>query len=69
MTTEGIEMNDTNITGSQNKVKSKKPIYKKWWFWLIVVVLLLGMIGNLGNDENEAAADVSPSSANAESVN
>lgn len=31
--------------------KVKKPIYKKWWFWLIVV-LIIGAIGaNLEEDE------------------
>lgn len=57
-------MNDASI-----KIKSKKPIYKRWWFWVIVVFLFFGMIGSLGDDENESAAAVMPSSANAESVN
>lgn len=29
--------------------KNKKPLFKKWWFW-VIVVLLLGSIGNAGND-------------------
>ncbi|MEK3698236.1 hypothetical protein NYE33_14840 [Paenibacillus sp. FSL R10-2199] len=28
----------------------KKPIYKKWWFW-VLLILLIGGIGNLGNDK------------------
>ena len=29
--------------------KTKKPIYKKWWVWLIVVVVLIG-IGEWGEE-------------------
>ena len=30
--------------------KVKKPIYKKWWFWVIIAVLVLGVFGSGGND-------------------
>lgn len=30
----------------------KKPIFKKWWFWVIVVFVIIGVIGNLGDGEN-----------------
>ena len=26
--------------------KEKKPIYKKWWFWVIIVVLVIGIVGS-----------------------
>ena len=26
--------------------KAKKPIYKKWWFW-VLLILVIGMIGNI----------------------
>lgn len=32
-----------------SKEKKKKPIFKKWWFWLIVV-FILGAFGNSGSD-------------------
>lgn len=32
--------------------KNKKPIYKKWWFWLIIICLI-GGIGSGGSDENK----------------
>ena len=31
----------------------KKPIYKKWWFWVIIAVLIIG-IGN--SDNNDATS-------------
>lgn len=34
----------------QPKSKAKKPIYKKWWFWVIAVLLLFGIIGSFGED-------------------
>lgn len=30
------------------KIKTKKPIFKKWWFWLIVVIIFIGIIGSAG---------------------
>lgn len=38
--------------------KVKKPITKRWWFWLIIILFGLGMIGNLGGG-NEKPANVS----------
>lgn len=36
----------------------QKPIFKKWWFWLIVVVILIGIIGSIGgNDTNNSTED------------
>lgn len=31
--------------------KEKKPIYKKWWFWLIVIILVIGIFGGSSNNE------------------
>lgn len=36
--------------------KTKKPVYKKWWFWLIVI-LIIGSVGN-SMDKGEAPTDV-----------
>lgn len=30
----------------RQKVKTKKPFYKKWWFWTIIVLLILFAIGS-----------------------
>lgn len=41
----------------------KKPIYKQWWFW-VVLILVIGWIGSLGNDKKTAdqapAATIEP---------
>jgi len=38
---------------SVNSTPAKKPITKRWWFWVIVVVLGIGIIGNLGGKDNK----------------
>ncbi len=32
----------------------KKPIYKKWWFWLIIAVLIFGGLGSSGKSDETA---------------
>ena len=34
--------------------KNKKPIYKKWWFWVIIAVIILGIIGNIDGGSSDA---------------
>ena len=29
--------------------KNKKPLFKRWWFW-VIVLLLLGSVGNAGSE-------------------
>ena len=52
------------------KSKEKKPIFKRWWFILIVAVLVIGALGGVGDKEDtQAAPEVSATqeeSANAE---
>ena len=49
--------------------KAKKPIYKKWWFWLILVVIV-GIIGAAaglnGNNQGTDGSDSSASGAQTE---
>ena len=33
--------------------KNKKPIYKKWWMWLIVLLVAFILIGSLGSGEKD----------------
>lgn len=37
--------------------EEKKPIYKKWWFWIIVAIVIVGAIGNIIDDKQESEAD------------
>ena len=37
-------------------VKAKKPIYKKWWFWVIIAVVAIGIIGSV-NGGNESSTN------------
>ncbi|MDZ5711610.1 DUF4352 domain-containing protein [Jeotgalibacillus haloalkalitolerans] len=36
------------------KDKVKKPIYKRWWFIALAVIVVIGVIGNLGEDTEVA---------------
>ena len=36
----------------EEKAKTKKPFYKRWWVWVIVVILLIGIFGPEGNTDN-----------------
>lgn len=37
--------------------KNKKPIYKRWWFIVIIVLIVLGIIGNLGGMDTDTPVD------------
>lgn len=43
-------------TQAQDKVK--KPIYKKWWFWVIIVVVLSAIFGNMGSKDESKPEQV-----------
>lgn len=46
------------------KSGAKKPIFKKWWFWVIIVVILAAIFGNTGTkDGAEDGAKDATSSA------
>lgn len=33
------------------KSGAKKPIYKKWWFWVVIIVILAAIFGNTGTKD------------------
>lgn len=33
--------------------KAKKPIFKKWWFWVIIAVFVIGIAANAGKDDSK----------------
>lgn len=37
--------------GKSQRTPVKKPIYKRWWFWIIVVFLFIGFSGGSGEPE------------------
>ncbi|WP_077703131.1 hypothetical protein [Virgibacillus dokdonensis] len=37
--------------------KVKKPIFKRWWFWVLAVIIILGGIGSLVEETPEKADD------------
>jgi len=40
-----------NTIGKVNN--PKKPVHKKWWFWVVVAVIVIGIIGNLGGNNSQ----------------
>ena len=40
---------------SDNSEKVKKPIYKKWWFWLIVIIIIGLMCSNGENNTKQVS--------------
>lgn len=41
--------------------KTKKPIFKRWWFWAIIVIIAIGALGSRGDKEaqtDKATANV-----------
>lgn len=42
-------------TNETNAVKAKKPIYKKWWFWIIIGIIVLAIIGGVAGGTSEGA--------------
>ncbi|MDP4132800.1 MAG: Ltp family lipoprotein [Bacillota bacterium] len=44
--------------------KTKKPIYRKWWFWVIVAVVFIGVIANLDDNGNTTESGTVSSNVN-----
>lgn len=42
------------------KQKPKKPIFKRWWFWVIIVAVVVAAFGGSDSDTKDPAADSSP---------
>lgn len=45
----GIDERDLKNLRS-NKMKMKKPVYKNWWFWVLIVVLFIFMLPSEDNN-------------------
>lgn len=45
-----------NVSSTKSQPKTKKPIYKKWWFWAIVAVVLICILVPSDDSEPEIEA-------------
>lgn len=50
----------------EEKTKTKKPFYKRWWVWVIVVILLIGIFGP--KDNTQSSTDDSQSTAQSQTT-
>lgn len=51
----------------QPKSALKKPIYKKWWFWVIIAVMLIGVFAP-SEDDDTGVNDTGANDSNADSA-
>lgn len=65
----GADAEGTRVVPPEYAVPKKKPIYKKWWFWVLVAVVLM-LIGSQRNPsrstpakETRIAATATPTAA------
>jgi len=42
---------------NENEVKSKKPIWKKWWLWLIIIFVIIIITSAGGGEKKEIAPE------------
>lgn len=49
--------------------KEKKPFYKKWWFWIIIVCIIVGIAGSNESGDNTNASKTTLTSTNEASPN
>lgn len=52
----GAEMAANAKSCPQCGAKNKKPIYKKWWFWVLIIIVVFGIIGGTGGNKPESAS-------------
>ena len=50
----GAEMAANAKACPQCGAKNKKPIYKKWWFWVIILFIVFGIIGSAGGSKSDS---------------
>ncbi|MFO8069460.1 MAG: hypothetical protein R6U02_05690 [Alkalibacterium sp.] len=44
--------------GNEVKAKEIKPFYKKWWFIAIIVFFIFGVLGSMGDDDEDIAEEL-----------
>lgn len=50
----GAELNGNTCPNGCKPQKEKKPLFKKWWFWVIVGVIVIGIVAS-GDKESTPA--------------
>ena len=60
-------MNVTKVKSKDHK-KSNKPIYKKWWFWVIIVLFLVGFSSAFTDKDKTETKDTSKNAGSAQKV-
>ena len=53
----GNEVNKKAVICPSCGCKIKKPIFKKWWFWVIIVILVILIGFPSGENDNSVASD------------
>lgn len=48
---------------TEETAKAKKPVYKRWWFWVLAVIVLFILIGAISGNKNPQKVDSGQSSA------
>ena len=59
----GAEYEGTSCPNGCATQKQKKPIYKKWWFWLIIGIIVVSVIST-GDSKTETSSGSAPVSQN-----
>lgn len=49
----GAEMASNAKACPQCGAKNKKPIFKKWWFWVLIVIIIGGIIGGSSGSKDK----------------
>lgn len=65
-------MNNGIQPASKNNIQSgninKKPVYKRWYFWVIIVVVLIGIAGASENSDTSTSTSSGGSQSNVAKV-
>lgn len=54
---------------THTQTHDKKPLWKKWWVWLIAVLLIIGAFGSQGNKTDASNIEYAQSTINADKQN
>ena len=56
------------MKNKEKKGTEKRPIYKKWWFWVIIVILISAIFSSLGSND-DMIPDTSQNPGQSEAAN